>query len=459
MTYDILILGGGPAGYKAAERAAALGLSTLLIEKDKLGGVCLNEGCIPSKTLLYAAKLSHNTNHAAAYGVKASGAVIDHTAVIQRKDKVVQKLVGGIASALKSHGVTVIKGNGVIKSAAPGDIRVAAEDTLYTAKSLLICSGSSAIVPPITGAKEGIDSGVVITNREILSLADVPKRLVIVGGGVIGLEMATYYREAGSNVTVIEMMNSVGGNMLDAEVADCLLKNCQKLGINFCLSAKVTEIKGNAVTFEQKDEAHIVEADKILLSIGRRSNTQGIGIENTSIQIERGNIVTDRYMRTNIPNVYAAGDCNGKYQLAHVAYREAEVAVANIARDLKGGDGDIMRYNAIPSCIYTYPEVGSVGYTLAAAKAEGIPAAERKLTLNYSGRYMAETENGDGFSKLVYDTRTNAIIGMHTIGAYATETIMQGAMLIAGSYTIERAQKLVFPHPTVCEITHDLLFM
>ena len=325
MVYDLIVLGGGPAGYLAAERAGHAGLVTAVIEKRALGGVCLNEGCIPSKSLLYCAKALEYAKHGEAYGVKAADVSYDHKFVVERKDKVVKQLVAGIGAAMKANKVTVIEGVGKIAGRTPEGYAVEVNGEKLTTKRLLIATGSAPVVPPIPGVKEGVASGFVLTNREILSLDAVPEKLVIIGGGVIGLEMASYYNSVGSKVTVVEMLDKIAGPT-DKDISNVLLKNYKKKGIEFCLGCRVTEVTADAVKYEKDGKTESVPADKVLLSIGRRAVSADIGLETIGVEVERGAIKVDRYCRTNVPNVYAAGDVNGKMMLAHVAYRESEVA-------------------------------------------------------------------------------------------------------------------------------------
>lgn len=442
--FDLIVLGGGPGGYLAAERAAGAGLKVCLIEKNKLGGVCLNEGCVPSKTLLNSAKVLDYANHGEAYGVKVTGATIDHKAVVERKNKVVSTLVGGIAAMMKSHKVTVVNGLGVIKDKN----HVEANGEVYECKNLIIATGSEAVVPPIPGVKEGVESGFVLTNREILDLQEIPEKLVIVGGGVIGLEMASYFNSVGSDVTVIEMLGKIAGPT-DEEISSILQKNYEDKGVKFMLNTAVTEIKDGKVFF--KDGS--VPADKVLLSIGRRAVTKGIGLENIGVAMERGAIITDRYMRTNIDGVYAVGDVNAKIMLAHTAYREAEVAVNNIL-----GKKDIMRYDAIPSVIYTAPEVACVGENEKTAKEKGIDFAVSKVSMMFSGRYVAENSVLDGICKVLMDKKYRKIIGVHMIGSYASEMIYGAALMLENEMRVDDVKELVFPHPTVCEIIREAIF-
>lgn len=452
MTFDLIVIGGGPAGYLAAERAGHAGLSTLLIEKRFVGGVCLNEGCIPSKALLYSAKICDNARHGRKYGVIAGDVVLDHEAVVDRKNKVVKKLVAGVKSKLNKNGVTLVEGSaGILGRDAEGYAVKAGEKT-FSGKRLLIATGSVPVIPPIPGVKEGIEKGYVLTNREILDLKTVPSSLVIVGGGVIGLEMASYFNSAGSKVTVIEMLDHIAGNT-DREISEILLKSYRKKGVEFRLGARVTEVKAGEVIYELEGQSLAVPAEKVLLSIGRRPSSEGLGLERVGVETERGRVKTDERGKTNIPEIYAAGDVNGVSMLAHTAYREAEVCINNML-----GKKDIMRYNAIPSVIYTNPEVGCVGETEEFAKQKGIEFDAVKLSMMYSGRYVAENEDPDGICKVLVDKRRRNIIGVHMIGSYASEMIYGAAMMIETEMRVEDVKELVFPHPTVSEIIRETIF-
>ncbi len=449
--YDLLILGGGPAGYHAAELAAHAGLSTVLFEKRAVGGVCLNEGCIPSKTLLHSAKIFDYMNgYGAHYGVTCEAPKLDYPAVVKRKDKVVKKLVVGIEGNLKRGGVTLVKELAVIQQRIPGGFEVKAGEQTYQGAKLLICTGSEPILPPIEGLKEAVASGFAMTNREILALTEVPGRLVIVGGGVIGLEMASLMNSAKSQVHVIEMLQKIAGPT-DGDISALLQKNYEKKGVKFLLGAKLTRIGTDSVTYELDGQSQTLPCDKVLLSIGRRAVTAGVGLETIGVLLERGAILTDAQQKTNVPGVFAAGDVNGKSMLAHTAYREAEVAIHTMC-----GVPDAMSYDAIPSVIYTNPEVAGVGETLESAKAKGIEAKETRLPMMMSGRYMAENEGGDGICKLVWEGRR--LIGVHMLGNPSSEIISTAAVLIDKEISLEQAKRVVFPHPTVGEIIREGLF-
>lgn len=449
MQYDLIVLGGGPAGYLGAERAGAAGLSVLCIEKGSVGGVCLNEGCIPTKTLLYSAKLYDGAKHGEKYGVSAQGLAVDHAKVVARKNKVVKLLVGGVKAALKQNGVTLIEGEGRIEGRDENGFRVSVNGETHTAGKLLIATGSAPAVPPIVGLKEGMERGFVLTNREILALTEAPERLVVIGGGVIGLEMASYFNSIGSAVTVVEMLDHIAGEN-DAELTALLQKNYEKKGVRFILSARVTELAEGGVCYEKDGEACRVDADKVLLSIGRRANTAGLGLETIGVELARGAVVTDLHMRTNVPGVYAAGDVNGKSMLAHTAYREAEVAVNDML-----GIADEMRYGAVPSVVYTNPELASVGETEATAKRNGLDVTTVKLPMRFSGRYLAENEGGDGIAKLVVERGSQRVVGMQALANYASEFISTAAVFVETGMTLAQVKKIIFPHPTVGEIIRE----
>ncbi|MDD4003540.1 MAG: FAD-dependent oxidoreductase, partial [Clostridia bacterium] len=295
--YDLIVIGGGPAGYLAAERGAEEGLKILLYEKRNLGGVCLNEGCIPSKSLLYSAKIYQSALYGEKYGVTAKDISFDHKKVIERKQKVVGMLVGGIKAKLKKLKVEIISSAAYIKGRSGGAFQVEADGKVSEAKQLLIACGSMPVLPPIEGLKESITSGFALTNREILDLTEVPAKLSIIGGGVIGLEMAAYYNAAGSEVTVIEMLDHIAGNT-DAEIAKLLQNSLQNKGVKFMLSSKVTKISGGKVEYINDGKTQSVKADKVLVSIGRKPFTEGIGLENIGLHTERGAVVTDDMCRT-----------------------------------------------------------------------------------------------------------------------------------------------------------------
>ena len=448
--YDLIIIGGGPAGYVAAERAGHKGLNVLVFEKNKMGGVCLNEGCIPTKTLLYSAKTYENVLHGDKYGVKAESVTFDFGKIMARKNKVVRKLVAGVEAKMKMHHVTVVKGEAMIQRRSENGVEVTCGGETYVGKNLLICTGSEAFVPPIPGIAESGD--IILTNREILDLKEQPQTLVIIGGGVIGMEFASFYNSLGTSVTVVEMLPEILGQN-DYEISAMLREMYAKKGINFHLNAKVVKVEGNKVTFEKDGETQTIEGEKILVSVGRRAVTKGFGLENLNVELERGGIKVDEKMRTNVPNVFAAGDVTGFSLLAHTASREGEVVVNNLT-----GRADRMRYNAIPGVVYTNPEVSGVGETEESAKAKGLDFKLAKLPMAYAGRFVAENEGGNGLCKVLIGAKYGEVIGVHMIGNPSSEMIYGACMAIEQELTLAQLEEVVFPHPTVSEIFKETIF-
>lgn len=447
---DLLILGGGPAGYVAAERAGHAGLKVVLFEKKAMGGVCLNEGCIPTKTLLYSAKIYENALHGDKYGVFGDNIRFDYEKIVSRKKKVVRKLVLGVEGKMKSNKVEVVKGEAMINGRSSEGIEVTCNGEKYLGRNLLICTGSEASVPPIPGLNEAGD--IIMTNREILELTERPESLVVIGGGVIGMEFASFFNSLGTKVTVVEMLPEIIAGM-DLEISTMLRQIYNAKGIEFNLNSKVVKIDGKKVVFEKDGETHTVEGDKILLSVGRRPVTKGFGLENIGVELFRNGIKVDEKMRTNVPGVFAAGDVTGFSLLAHTASREGEVVVNNLT-----GRSDIMRYNAIPGVVYTNPEVAGVGETEESAKEKKIAYKVAKLPMAYAGRFVAENEGGSGLCKVIVGEKYGEVIGVHMLGNPSSEIIYGAAMAIEQEMTLKEMQEVVFPHPTVSEIIKEVVF-
>ncbi|MEZ7948757.1 dihydrolipoyl dehydrogenase [Macellibacteroides fermentans] len=448
MEYDIAIIGGGPAGYNAAEKAAINGLKTVLFEKNAIGGVCLNEGCIPTKTLLYSAKLLDNMKGASKYGIlEGEQAGFDLGKIISRKDKVVKKLTGGVKMKLTSSGVEIVEGVATLLGEKSDKIRISCNEVEYVVKYVLVCTGSDTIIPPI----KGLADVAYWTSKEALEIKELPKSLVIIGGGVIGIEFASFFNSMGVKVTVIEMMPEILGAM-DKETSAMLRKEYAKKGIDFHLNTKVTEVSPEGVTIEKDSKTSIINADRILLSVGRKANTDKVGLSNLSVEILRNGVKVNEYMQTSHPRVYACGDITGYSMLAHTAIRESDVAVNHIL-----GIDDPMSYKAIPGVVYTNPEIAGIGKTEEELKAAGTYYQVLKLPMAYSGRFVAENELGNGLCKLIIDEEAK-IIGCHMLGNPASELITIAGMAIEQGLTVDDFRKVVFPHPTVSEIIHESLF-
>ncbi len=448
MEYDIAIIGGGPAGYNAAEKAAINGLKTVLFEKNAIGGVCLNEGCIPTKTLLYSAKLLDNMKGASKYGIlEGEQAGFDLGKIISRKDKVVKKLTGGVKMKLTSSGVEIVEGVATLLGEKSDKIRISCNEVEYVVKYVLVCTGSDTIIPPI----KGLADVAYWTSKEALEIKELPKSLVIIGGGVIGIEFASFFNSMGVKVTVIEMMPEILGAM-DKETSAMLRKEYAKKGIDFHLNTKVTEVSPEGVTIEKDSKTSIINADRILLSVGRKANADKVGLSNLSVEILRNGVKVNEYMQTSHPRVYACGDITGYSMLAHTAIRESDVAVNHIL-----GIDDPMSYKAIPGVVYTNPEIAGIGKTEEELKAAGTYYQVLKLPMAYSGRFVAENELGNGLCKLIIDEEAK-IIGCHMLGNPASELITIAGMAIEQELTVDDFRKVVFPHPTVSEIIHESLF-
>ncbi|WP_373802988.1 dihydrolipoyl dehydrogenase [Bacteroides heparinolyticus] len=452
MKYQLAIIGGGPAGYTAAEAAGKAGLSVVLFEKQNLGGVCLNEGCIPTKTLLYSAKTYDGARHASKYAVNVAEASFDLPKIIARKQKVVRKLVLGVKGKLTAHGVNIVSGEAVIVD----NHHVQCGEETYECDNLLLCTGSETFIPPIPG----VDRVPYWTHRDALDNKELPDSLVVIGGGVIGMEFASFFNSLGVQVTVVEMLDEILGGM-DKELSALLRAEYAKRGIRFLMGTKVTALSEAPsaeglpqvqVSYEDAQGAGFVVAHKLLMSVGRRPVTKGFGLENLNLEkTERGSIRVDGHMQTSIPGVYVCGDLTGFSLLAHTAVREAEVAVHHII-----GKEDVMSYRAIPGVVYTNPEIAGVGETEESLQKKGIAYRALKLPMAYSGRFVAENEGVNGVCKLLL-ADDDTVLGAHLLGNPASEIITLAGMAIELRLTIGQWKKIVFPHPTVGEIFREMV--
>lgn len=447
MKYDVAIIGGGPAGYTAAEKAAKGGLSTVLFEKNALGGVCLNEGCVPTKTLLYSAKTYDQIKHASKYAVSAENPSFDYPKIIARKNKVVKKLTAGIRMKMKESGVEVIAGEAMIQGKTDeGNILIQCAEQVYEAKNLLVCTGSESVIPPIPGVNETE----YWTSREALQSKELPASLIIIGGGVIGMEFASFFNSMGTEVQVVEMLDKILGPM-DKELSDMLQAEYAKRGVKFYLGHKVTGIHGQEVMVEKDGESFTLHGEKVLLSVGRRPVTKGFGLETLALEPFRNGIKVNEYMQTSLPNVYACGDITAFSLLAHTAVSEAEVAIDHIL-----GKARAMSYKAIPGVVYTNPEIAGVGKTEEELQASGTPYQVKKIPMAFSGRFVAENEMGNGVCKLIL-AEDGTLIGAHLLGNPASELIVIAGIAIEKGMKAEELTSFVFPHPTVGEILKEAL--
>lgn len=447
MKYDVAIIGGGPAGYSAAERAAKGGLSTVLFEKNALGGVCLNEGCVPTKTLLYSAKTYDNIRHAAKYAVKAENPSFDLGKIIARKNKVVKKLTAGIRMKMTEAGVVMVNAEALIEGrAADGTLTIVAGEERYEAANLLICTGSETVIPPIPGLAETASW----TSREALQSKELPASLVVIGGGVIGMEFASFFNSLGVEVHVVEMLDKILGPM-DRELSEMLQAEYAKRGVKFYLGHKVTGVHGTEVSVEKDGQSFILSGEKVLLSVGRRPVTKGFGLENLALEPYRNGVKVNEFMQTSQPNVYACGDITAFSLLAHTAVSEAEVAIDHIL-----GKAHAMSYRAIPGVVYTNPEIAGVGRTEEELQAAGVAYTVKKIPMAFSGRFVAENEMGNGVCKMIL-AEDGTLIGAHMLGNPASELIVIAGIAIEQGMKAEQLTHFVFPHPTVGEILKEAL--
>ncbi len=445
MKYNVAIIGGGPAGYTAAEAAGKAGLSVVLFEKQSLGGVCLNEGCIPTKTLLYSAKIYDSARHASKYAVSVGDVSFDLAKIIARKTKVVRKLVMGVKAKLTAHNVVIVQGEAYVVD--KNTVRCGEET--YECDNLLICTGSETAIPPI----QGVDSVPYWTHRDALDNKELPASLTIVGGGVIGMEFASFFNSLGTTVTVIEMLDEILCGM-DKELAAALRTDYTKKGIKFLLNTRVMAMEqqeeGIKVCYQNAEGEGEILSERLIISAGRRPVLKGFGLENLELETtERGLVVVNKQMQSSVAGVYICGDLTGFSLLAHTAVREAEVAVHTIL-----GKNDRMSYRAIPGVVYTNPEIAGVGETEETLQVQGIAYKTVKLPMAYSGRFVAENEGVNGICKILL-SQDEVILGAHVYGNPASEIITIAGMAIEAGMTAEEWKRIVFPHPTVGEIFRE----
>jgi len=453
--YDLVVLGGGTGGYVAAIRASQLGLKTAIVEKGKLGGTCLHQGCIPSKALLRSAEVFATAKHSEDFGVITSDVSINFGKVQERKNKIIDQLHKGVQHLMKQGKIDVYEGIGRILgpsifSPMPGTISVemnnGEENEMLLPKNVIIATGSR----PRTLPGLEIDREYVMTSDEALQLESLPTSIIIVGGGVIGIEWASMLHDFGVDVTVIEYADRIIPTE-DKEISKEMQRLMKKKGIKLVTSAKVlpeTMVRDNgvAISAEVKGTVKEFKAEKLLVSVGRQANTEGIGLENTEIQIEKGFIATNEFFQTKESHIYAIGDVIGGLQLAHVASHEGIIAVEHIA----GKDPSPLQYHLVSRCIYSNPEVSSVGITEDQAIEKGHKVKTGKFSFRAIGKALVFGES-DGFVKIVADEETNDILGVHMIGPHVTDMITEAGLAMVLDATPWEIAHTIHPHPTLSE--------
>lgn len=441
---DLIIIGSGPGGYRAAEYAAKNGLQVIVIEEAFAGGTCLNEGCIPTKTMC------HEVEKLETLRQFLPDAKVDFTHVRERLKAVIEPLRSGVETLMTSPGITFIKGHASFKDAKTVVVETSDDAKTmqeYTAKNIIIASGASPKMPP--GAD--IEPLAVMTSSDILKIEEVPKRLVIIGAGVIGMEFASVFNSFGSEVSVIEFMKECLPT-IDSDCAKRLRKSLEKKGVNFYMQSAVKSVKDNTVTIERKGKTEMLEADAILVATGRKPNTQGLNLDNVGIEYSPKGIAVDENMQTNIAHIYAIGDVNGRAMLAHAATMQGIKVINHII-----GKEDNIRLNIMPAAVFTHPEVASVGLTEDQCKADGMPFVCKKAYYRANGKALSMEET-EGFVKLLADEQGH-IIGCHIIGTHAADMVQEIAALMNKDTTVSQLQDMVHIHPTIGELLHDASMM
>ena len=445
MEVDVAVIGGGPGGYVAAIRAAQLGLKVALIEKDAVGGTCLNRGCIPTKALIRGAELLETARQAEEYGVLATGISLDLQKMMRRKNTVVQRLVGGLQGVLKSNGIQVIKGVGLPTSARQVEITSAEgqKDTVQ-ARAIILAPGAVPATIPVPG----VQGTGVIDSTDALNLKEIPKSLLIIGAGVIGVEFATIFSRLGSQVTLVEMLPKLLPGE-DEEVTAIVEKSLREQGVTIYTGATVTSIKddeaGKAIAFTKNGEAQEIQGQLVLMAVGRKPDTEGLGLGALGVATEKGFIKVNEYLETSLPGVYAVGDAVGGPQFAHKAFADGEAAADNIA-----GQKTVADYKAIPRCVFTIPEIASVGLSEKEAQEAGYEVQVGRFPFIGNGKatILGHTE---GLVKIVSDRGSGEILGVHICGPQATELIHEAALAMKMEVLVEDLANAIHGHPTLSE--------
>lgn len=441
--FDIVIIGGGPGGYVAAIRGAQLGGKIALIEKDTVGGTCLNRGCIPTKAMLASADVYNKVKEAAEFGVSVDNYSVSLEKIIERKDAVVKQLTGGVASLLDYHKVTVLKGNGVIKNNNSVEVTKADGSVeLVEAKNIIIATGSEAA----TIAALGYDGVNVMTSTELLNLKVLPKSLLIIGAGVIGCEFASVFSSLGTQVTLVEALDRVLP-MVDEEISKrfTMLLKKKKIGVNTGVMVEKVAKGPEGMVVSLNNGKELV-AEKVLIGIGRTYNSKDIGLENVGVETgKRGEILTDTKMKTNVDNIYAIGDVNGKVLLAHAASAQGNTVVENILKG-KNEDADV---SFVPSAVYTFPEIAFIGLNEQEAR-EKYDVKVGKFPFTACGKALCIGEK-DGFIKVIAEAGTDKILGVQIMGPHATDLICEAVLAIRKGLSVEDVAKTIHAHPTISE--------
>ncbi|MBI1392920.1 MAG: dihydrolipoyl dehydrogenase [Alphaproteobacteria bacterium] len=461
LTTDICIIGGGPGGYVAAIRARQLGMQVVLVEREHLGGVCLNWGCIPTKALLRTAEVYENMKHAKDFGLTAENVGFDLDAVVKRSRNVAGKLAGGVGFLMKKNKVTVVDGAARLERATNGStggapvVKAKTKDgeTTIRAKHVILATGARARTIPAAGLEP--DGKFIWTAKEAMVPDIMPKRLLVIGSGAIGIEFASFYNSMGAEVTVVEMVDRILPAE-DAEISAFAEKRFKKAGIKIHTGAKVDRLeKGKATvkaTVTTADgKAETVEADRVVLAIGITGNVEGLGLEALGAKVERGHVVVDEWLRTGVPGLYAIGDVVGAPWLAHKASHEGIICVEKIAGSNSVHPMDVTR---IPGCTYSNPQVASVGLTEARAKEQGYKVKVGRFPFNGNGKAIALGEP-EGMVKTIFDEKTGELLGAHMIGAEVTELIQCYGLAKTLEATEEDIFHTIFPHPTLSEMMHE----
>jgi len=442
---DVAIIGGGPGGYVAAIKAAHLGLKAILVEKDKLGGVCLNRGCIPTKALVSTAELLNNLQRAGEFGIQVKDYSIDFPAIMKRKDLIAHRLSSGVEQLMKANQVRLVRGEGQIIE--PGKVEItdtAGKKEVIKTKNIIIATGSKVMRLPIPG----IDSEGVITSDEALSLSELPSRMLIIGGGVVGIEFAGIFKVLGVEVTVVEMLPRIL-LPIDEEISRRLTQLLKRKGIEILTDCKVKEIKKNngnlEVLISTNNGEKKLETEKVLLAAGRVPELGNIDVQGLGIELDKRAIKVDEKMRTNIPGIYAVGDVVGKIMLAHVASREGIVAVENIS-----GKEVLMDYKVVPNCVFSMPEVASVGLTEEEAREENNNIKISKFPFMANGKALGMGEI-EGMVKIIADADTSELLGFHILGAHASDLIAEGTLALSMEATAFEIVNTIHAHPTLAE--------